>query len=349
MPGACLAGIKTCGHEPAVARRYSSSGDCPATERRPPSPLLCSRVGATLHRRIRPQLARRSRRHDIQPMDTSSEPTFASHTPVRIGAVALAVRDLDRMLAYYRDAIGLDVLAREHGSAVLGAGGVPFLTLEHRPQARPDDGRGAGLFHTAFLMPTRADLARFVLHIASRRVAVTGVADHHVSEAIYLDDPEGNGVEVYADRPAAEWRRDGAKIEITTEPLDMNGLIDTARVDPRYHQAPAGLRIGHVHLRVGDVASAERFYGETLGFDVTWRVPGAAFLSSGGYHHHLATNVWRSAGAGRRDDDRAGLARLTLEAERESYQSMVRGLDTAGLDRAELRDPWGTRIVIAAA
>ena len=282
-------------------------------------------------------------------MDTSSEPTFASRTPVRIGAVALAVRDLDRMLAYYRDAIGLDVIARDHGSAVLGAGGVSFLTLEHRPQARPDDGRGAGLFHTAFLMPTRADLARFVLHIASRRVAVTGVADHHVSEAIYLDDPEGNGVEVYADRPAAKWRRDGAKIEITTETLDMNGLIDTARADPRYHKAPAGLRVGHVHLRVGDVAAAERFYDEQLGLDVTWRVPGAAFLSSGGYHHHLAANVWRSAGAGRRDDDRAGLAQLTLEVEPDIYAAMLQRLEAGGLDRDDLRDPWGTRIALVAA
>lgn len=277
-------------------------------------------------------------------MDTlPSAAMTANETPLRIGAVALAVRDLDQVVAFYRDVIGLDVLTQDGSRAELGAGGVAFFILEHRPAARLDDRRAAGLFHTAFLMPQRTDLARFLRRIAFRGTPVSGVADHRVSEAIYLDDPEGNGVEVYADRAADGWRRDGKTITITTEPLDITGLLATADGAPSYDRAPPGLRIGHVHLRVGDVAHAEAFYGDVLGLDVTARVRGAVFMSSGGYHHHIAANVWSSAAAGRRDGDRTGIAWLRFDATPDAYAEVSKRL-AAGLDGDDMSDPWAIPI-----
>ena len=158
----------------------------------------------------------------------SAIPTFASRTPLHIGAVALKVRDLDRLTAYYHDAIGLAVLDRSKGGATLGAGGVPLLHLEHAPAAKPDDTRTAGLYHTAFLVPTRADLARWLLNAAQKRVPLTGASDHAVSEAIYLDDPEGNGIEVYRDRRPEEWEWQGDQVKMTTNALDLDDLVSAA-------------------------------------------------------------------------------------------------------------------------
>jgi catechol 2,3-dioxygenase len=264
--------------------------------------------------------------------------------PIRVAAVGLRVRDLDAMIAFYRDTIGLEVLARDRASASLGADGTLLLALEHQPTARIDDPRTAGLFHAAFLMPTRGDLARFLRSLATRGATLTGVADHHVSEAVYLDDPEGNGVEVYADRPAAQWQRDGDAIRITTEPLDLNGLLASIDGDISYPRAPAGMRIGHVHLRVGELDAAQRFYGDLVGLDVTARMRGAVFLSSGGYHHHVAVNVWRSAGAPLRDPDRAGLSWVEFAVAEGHHTDILRRFTASGIDREHPIDPWGTRL-----
>src|SRR6516162_2749009 len=244
----------------------------------------------------------------------SAMPTFASRTPLHIGAIGLAVRDLEKVTAFYRDALGLIVLDHSKTSAVLGAGGVPFVHLEHRPDAKRDDAREAGLYHTAFLMPTRADLARWLRHVARTRVALTGASDHAVSEAFYLDDPEGNGVEVYGDRPAESWEWTGRDLKITTDPLDVDDILREVPSNATYAGAPDGLRIGHVHLRVGDVGRAEAFYRDVIGLDVTRRRHGASFMSSGRYHHHIAANVWHSAGANERDPQRAGLSWLAFAA-----------------------------------
>src|SRR5262245_8820793 len=158
----------------------------------------------------------------------SENPTFANRTPVHIGVVGIVVRDLQRVATFYRDAIGLAVLEQTATSARLGAGGVPLVELEHRPNVAPDDPRSAGLYHTAFLMPTRRDLARWLLHASRHRVGLTGASDHAVSEAIYLDDPEGNGVEVYADRPPEAWIWRGPDLTITTDPLDVDDLLRSA-------------------------------------------------------------------------------------------------------------------------
>jgi catechol 2,3-dioxygenase len=184
----------------------------------------------------------------------SAIPTFASRTPLHIGAIGLKVRDLDRLANFYRDVLGLAVIDRANDGTALGAGVVPFVQLEHEPSAKPDDPREAGLYHTAFLMPTRADLARWILHVARHRVPLTGASDHAVSEAFYLDDPEGNGVEVYCDRPPETWEWTGADLKITTDPLDVESILREVPPTATYPGAPDGMRIGHVHLRVGDVA-----------------------------------------------------------------------------------------------
>ncbi len=282
----------------------------------------------------------------------SAIPTAASRAPVHIGAVGMMVRDLDRVTTYYRDMLGLTVQEHTRQAALLGVGGAVLLELIHRPDALPDDPREAGLYHTAFLMPTRADLARWILHATKSRVPFTGASDHDVSEAIYLDDPEGNGVEVYSDRPREEWRRDGELIFQKTDPLDIDAII--SEIDPAtatYPSAPEGLRIGHIHLRVGDIASAEAFYGGALGLDVTRRRTGATFLSSGGYHHHVAVNVWHSNGAGIRNDKRAGLDWFTMEInDQPTIDGVKKRLDAAGTKIDPISggfaatDPWGTSI-----
>ncbi len=278
----------------------------------------------------------------------SSHVTFANRTPLRIGAVGLKARDLPRLTDFYAQAIGLHVLDKDAKSARLGAGGVTLLELEAAPGALPDDPRTAGLYHTAFLQPTRADLARWLVHAARNRVQLSGASDHLVSEAIYLDDPEGNGIEVYRDRLPEEWRWTGDRIQMATDRLDLDKLADDDG-NTAYAGAPDGLRIGHVHLRVGDLAPTQKFYCDVVGLNPTAGRGGALFMSSGRYHHHVGSNVWHSAGAGKRDDNRAGLAWFAIEAadaaERDAAIARLKAADvplTQGPDGVTARDPFGT-------
>jgi catechol 2,3-dioxygenase len=281
----------------------------------------------------------------------SATPTFANRTPLHIGAIGLIARDLDRLAGYYQNLLGLAAIERTPNVAKLGINGVPLIEIEHRPDAKPDDQRTAGLYHTAFLMPTRQDHARWILHLARSRIPISGASDHGVSEAFYLDDPEGNGIEVYSDRPQEQWQRQDGLIVMQTERLDIEAMLREVEPTAAYPSAPDGLRIGHIHLRVGNVEQAERFYRGAVGLDLTRRRGGATFMSSGGYHHHVGANVWHSDGAGPRDPDRAGLAWFCMEA-----------ADSAALDAAAARlkaanattttipggiesaDPWGTRV-----
>jgi catechol 2,3-dioxygenase len=266
---------------------------------------------------------------DVQ-LDT---PLAANGFAARIGRSGLAVRDLDRVARFYCDVIGLVPIEHDAERVLLGAGDVGFLELVHRPHARPDDPSSAGLFHHAFLLPSRHDLARWLRHATARGQALDGASDHLVSEAIYLSDPEGNGIEVYADRPPDAWRWQDGRIQMATIRLDLPSLLaslDEAAVP--WRSAPEGTRIGHVHLRVGDTETAERFYTASLGLAVTTHYPEATFLSWSGYHHHIAANTWRSAGAGPRDPDMAGLLAITLE-----------GSDGTAMS---LSDPWGTALRI---
>jgi catechol 2,3-dioxygenase len=282
----------------------------------------------------------------------SALPTFANRTPLRIGTVGLIARDLDLLTNYYRDLLGLTVMERTGKVARLGTGGVTLIEIEHRPDALPDDPSTAGLYHTAFLMPTRADHARWIMHVARNRVPITGASDHGVSEAFYLDDPEGNGVEVYNDRPAERWTWQDRLVVMQTRQLDIEAILDEIdRATATYPAAPEGLRVGHIHLRVGSVEQAEQFYRGPIGLELTRRRGGATFMSSGGYHHHVGANVWHSDGADARDMNRAGLSWFSMElAEPGAIDAMAGRLRAANAPveaspgGVETADPWGTRI-----
>lgn len=267
-------------------------------------------------------------------------------TPLSIGKVTLTVRDLARVRAFYEKVVGLAVLASDGEAASLGAGGGVLLELRRDAAARQAGPGEAGLFHTAFLLPTRGDLARWVDHAARAEVALQGASDHLVSEALYLADPEGNGVEIYVDRPASAWTwRDGS-VTMATERLDFGGLMPEA-AGRAWSHAPEGTIVGHVHLQVGALKPAEAFLVEALGFDVTCRYPGATFYSTGGYHHHLATNIWNSRGAGARDLPATGLAAVELRAAPEAFARLARSRpDAIDGDTIRIGDPWGTQFVI---
>lgn len=266
-----------------------------------------------------------------------TELPFSATTPTHIAKVGLKARDAEALSAFYRHLLGLAELARSDGAIVLGAGGRELLEIERAPSAKPDDPRSAGLFHTAFLLPTRKDLARWVRHASENRIPVTGASDHLVSEALYLNDPEGNGIEIYADRPKDRWTRSGGDIAMATERLDIDDLLrELDPSTPVWHDAPNATVVGHVHLRVGDPKEAEEWWHSQFGFETMARYGSqAVFLASGGYHHHIGANTWASAGAGMRDPDRAGLAFVEMASSTHAP--------------ATLRDPWGTEIRIRSA
>lgn len=258
----------------------------------------------------------------------------AFDAPLHIGAVSLVVRDLARVTAFYRDVIGLDVQKQDAQGAVLGAGPHALVRLAHQPAAKLADAQSAGLFHTAFLVPTRRDLARWLAHVAASKVQLEGASDHIVSEAIYLSDPEGNGIEVYVDRPRSRWQVKDGQILMDTLPLDFEDLMGTLdKAEAPWTGIATGTRIGHVHLKVGDAGDAEAFYDTLLGFATTYRRPGASWMGSGGYHHHLAGNTWMSRGANARQPGLTGLS---------GFEIIVK--DTDALKRLQEQvkaDPWG--------
>ena len=218
-----------------------------------------------------------------------------------IGAVRLVVADLDDVADFYREAIGLRPLEREQSEIVrLGTGedAAPLVELVGDPSAPPRPPHTTGLYHLAIVVPTRADLARALRRVADAGWRLTGASDHLVSESLYLSDPEGNGIEIYRDRPREQWQyRDGA-IQMSTEPLDLDGVLGELSREDAGAGMPAGTRMGHVHLNVADLTAAETFYSGALGFDVTVRgYPGALFVSAGGYHHHIGLNTWTGEGA----------------------------------------------------
>jgi catechol 2,3-dioxygenase len=260
----------------------------------------------------------------------------------RMGAVRLSVADLGRSLDYYRGSIGLEVLDQRDGEASLGTGGTELLHLVEEPGARPADGY-SGLFHFALLVPERADLAAWLAHATRDRVQLTGASDHFVSEALYLRDPDHHGIEIYADRPRELW--EGQVDRIGTWPLDLEDLLralpDQQAVD--YRGLPGGTTMGHMHLRVSDVEETVRFYRDVLGFDLMAQLGSqAAFLSAGGYHHHLGGNIWESAGAAQAPPGTARLLEYTIVLPTEADRETLAG----SLD--ELRDPSGNAFALAA-
>ena len=252
-----------------------------------------------------------------------------------IGRVTLTVRDLDGERAFYERVIGLDQLAASEGRVVLGAGTRPLVELVEDRAAPPRPPGTTGLFHLAILVPDRAELARSLQRLIDARWPLQGASDHLVSEALYLADPEGNGIEIYRDRPRGDWQRSGDELRMATLPLDLNDVLAENGDAGVESGVPAGTKIGHVHLNVADLASSERFYADQLGLDVTARsYPGALFLAAGGYHHHIGVNVWRGDGAPPPPAGALGLR---------SFELLV-----PGADEQSVQDPSGNHVRIAA-
>jgi catechol 2,3-dioxygenase len=278
-------------------------------------------------------------------------PGFRLPDEVRLGPVRLQVADLDRSLEWYQRVLGARLVRRGEETATLGTeGGAPLIELRERAGARPVPRRGRlGLYHFAVLLPDRAALGRFLRHLGELGERA-GMADHLVSEAVYLTDPDGLGLEVYADRPRENWRQEGGQLAMTTDPLDVEDLL-RAGGGERWTGLPAGTVIGHVHFFVGDLARAEDFYHAGLGLDKTvWSYPGALFLAAGGYHHHVGTNTW-AAGAPAATDEDARLLEWELvvpsaaEAERAAASLAAAGWAVERVPGGALaQDPWGTAV-----
>ena len=274
---------------------------------------------------------------------TTTHQTGTLPATTRIGRVSLRVADLDRAQAFYGDLLGFDI-DTDDGTATLSAAGNTLVELREAPGIGRAPRNAAGLYHFAILLPSRPDLARFARRLVEHRVQF-GQSDHTVSEALYFDDPDGNGIEVYADRPRETWPVSDGIVHFTGDPIDFQNLIaEIADGDSAWQGAPEGTTIGHVHLRVSDVERAQAFY-ERLGFEVTADfVRGAAFVSAGGYHHHLGMNEWESRDRPLAGDDVAGLDTFTIVLpDRDSWTDAVErlGSDPGDGSTHRLHDPDG--------
>jgi catechol 2,3-dioxygenase len=273
--------------------------------------------------------------------DTATTPTLPA--ALRLGAVHLTVTSLDRSVGFYQEAIGLRMHHREDPVAALGAGGEDLLVLHEEPFARAA-GRHAGLYHFALLHPSREELARALVRLAATRTPIEGASDHGISEALYLPDPDGNGIELAADRPREAWPEgwDGRP-----EPLDLDELLGLVAGQEPAHRADPGLVVGHLHLHVGDVRRGLAFYRDVIGFDVITLMPSAAFVSAGGYHHHLAFNVWRGQDVPPAPPGTVGLREWTVVLPGAAdVEAVRRRLEAAQLPVEDgpggflARDPW---------
>ena len=269
-----------------------------------------------------------------------------------LGLLTLRVADAARSTRFYKEVLGFQETGQVQGMPLLGAARAPILLLKETPGAVPGR-RFSGLYHFAVLVPTRAALGRSLRRLAEARVQI-GQADHLVSEALYLSDPDDNGIEIYRDRPRSEWKWSKGMVEMATDPLDLDDLLreEDAAAD-QSPGLPAGTRIGHVHLQVSDVEQAVRFYHEVLGFDVTAAWHGAAFLSAGGYHHHLGLNSWSSRGAPPAPPDSPGLESFVIQVPRAEEQARLEAkLREAGIPSTSeggvlhARDPWNIEVRI---
>jgi len=274
---------------------------------------------------------------------------------LRLGPVQLTVTDLDRSTHFYERAIGLRLQRREGREVGLGAGGEELLVLVEDPGARPP-GRHAGLYHVALLHPSRLELARAAQRLLITGTPITGASDHGISEAIYLPDPDGNGIELAADRPREQWGDLSDPTVSGPRPLDLHGLLTLVEGAEQEPYADPDLRVGHLHVHVGDVEGALAFWRDLIGFEVMTRFPSAAFVSAGGYHHHLGLNTWRGEGVPPAPEGIVGLRHWTIVLDDEAELDAVRerfaaaGVDH-GLDDGRLtaRDPWNIAVELTAA
>jgi len=279
----------------------------------------------------------------------------AIHPDTNIGVVTLRVADLNRSLDFYQGILGFRVIERDGGKALLGAeDGSPLLELHEVPGAPPQPRWATGLYHVAILLPSRADLGQALIRMAQAGLEI-GQADHLVSEALYISDPDGNGLEIYRDRPRAEWRWYNGSVRMAVDPLDLSAIMEEGRnAERQWEVIPAGTRVGHIHLQVGDIPRAEQFYNQVLGFDIMARMPSAIFLSAGGYHHHIGANTWQSRGADPAPDTGAGLREFVIAVpDGDALAGVKARLEANGIPVQEdegtivAADPWQNRIRFA--
>ncbi len=272
-----------------------------------------------------------------------------------LGAVRLTVADVERMQAFYERSVGLRPIGNSDGVRRLGVEGTCLVELVADPAAPARPRRTSGLFHLAILVPDRRSLAAALRRVAESGWRFSGASDHLVSEALYLDDPEGNGIEIYRDRPRSEWRYSEGTLEMATLPLDLQGVLGDLDEGDADDGMPAGTRIGHVHLNVSGLDEAERFYAGLLGFDVMVRgYPGALFVSAGGYHHHIGLNTWNRATSAPRPGAR-GLRSFTVAVSSGDLERIAERLRAAGYPHERrdgellVDDPSGNRVVVTTA
>ena len=292
---------------------------------------------------------------ELEAMGVPAQGKIASST--HVGRVELTVSELGRSLAYYEDSVGLRVLDRAGGQASLGLGESELLHLVEEPGARPAVGH-TGLYHFALLVPTRIDLARWLAHASRDRVSLVGLSDHFVSEALYLSDPDGHGIEIYWDRPREVWEGQVAE-RMTTLPLDVESLLSEVpgSQESSYESLPDGTVVGHIHLKVAAIPATVAFYSGVLGFALMASFgSSAAFLSAGGYHHHLGANIWESTGAAPAPPGPARLRRATIvlpdEGERRRVVGRLAESHHPLEDTSEgpvVRDPAGNALLLAVA
>ncbi len=284
----------------------------------------------------------------------TTETSYALTRPAYVDQSHLVVTDLPLVSSFYQSMLGLKVIEKSASGEVLGVDGTPLLALTTGKDVRVAPRNAAGLFHTAFLMPNRIELARWLRHAAHNNVALDGASDHLVSEAIYLSDPEGNGIEIYADRPHDQWKfhQDG-QVEMATLRLDLQALYNSAPQDS-WNGMADGTAIGHIHLQVGNIPEADVFYRDVLGLKLMARYPGASFFATGDYHHHVAANIWNSRGAGTRVDGMTGLSDYTLRFnDKASLDKAVAKLDELEIKSEKrnggvfLHDPWGIGLTLS--
>jgi catechol 2,3-dioxygenase len=284
---------------------------------------------------------------------TASDAAPAGVLPAALllGAVHLTVADLDRSIAWYEGSLGLRVHRREGKEAELGDGNETSVVLHEDPEAGPA-GRHAGLYHYALLYPSREELARAAARLIEGRVPIQGMSDHGTHEAIYLPDADGNGIELAADRPREAWRSFEEEFARGgPQPLDLNALLGTIGPERPPARVGEGLRVGHVHLHVGDVDEGLGFYRDVLGFEQQANLGSAAFVSAGGYHHHLAFNTWRGEGIGPPPERSVGLRHWTVQLPSDDDVAEVRArVEAAGLPAEQVpggfraRDPWSIAV-----
>jgi catechol 2,3-dioxygenase len=285
-----------------------------------------------------------------------SDSTATLPADLQLGYVHLTIANLNRSLAYYQSVLGFQLHRRDSDTAYLGAGGDDLLALTERPNATRAR-RATGLYHFAVLVPSRRELAQVIRRVATTRAPVQGASDHLVSEALYLADPDGNGIEIYRDRPRADWPRFDGRVRMDTLPMDIDGVLgEIDRQPDDWAGLDAGTRLGHMHLHVRNIPEALSFYRDVLGFDLMMSMDSALFMSAGGYHHHLGLNTWGTLNAPPAPPEAIGLRYFTIRlGDQSDVEAVITRARSAGATIEEhfagtlIRDPSHNALVFTIA